>query len=85
MDELLSNGVIECRCPVGPANGHGGVVRKLLLALIYLGMVAFGVALTYVTLRLDGRLIFLGGGVLLVAFGVNLAWSDLFSRNRLTF
>jgi hypothetical protein len=60
-------------------------VRKLLLALIYLGVIAFGVALTYFTLRLDGRLFFLGGGVFLVAFGVNLAWSDFFNGNRLTF
>ena len=58
-------------------------MRKILLAAIYLAMVGFGAAFTYFTIRMGGKLLFLFGGVFLMAFGVYLAWTDFFSRDKL--
>ena len=58
-------------------------MQKILLALIYLAMIGFGAAFTYFTIRMGSKLLFLFGGVLLMALGVYLAWLDFFSRDKL--
>ena len=58
-------------------------MQKILLALIYLAMIGFGAAFTYFTIRMGSKLLFLFGGVFLMALGVYLAWLDFFSRDKL--
>lgn len=58
-------------------------MRKAIVLLLYVTMIAVGLWATYEWLVLGGRGIFFKAGGFLALFGLYLLWLDFFSRERI--
>jgi len=80
---LPTNKVVPAPVAIEPLTAHNKRMRKVILLLIYLGMIVLGAFAFLGSLMHGGKLLFLWGGAFLCLFGAYLAWTDFIGKEHL--